>query len=177
MIDTGAARMSTFGGNTSNGWINDTWVLSGLTGVPEALLSVAPNTGQPGQTITLADITGPGVIQHIWCTVLTDGHRWIALRVYYDDQKHPSIERPLGDFFSNGLDGLALGNFAQIRYTNTQLDSLTFVDHLGGERPVNPRNDFSFNRDLLTFTGYAFDPNLKFNLILWSSGSLASTAT
>jgi len=69
---------------------------------------------QPGQTITLADITGPGVIQHIWCTVLTDVHRWIALRVYYDDQKHPSIECPLGDFFANGLDGLALINSAMI---------------------------------------------------------------
>jgi hypothetical protein len=28
--------------------------------------------------------------------------------VYYDNQKHPSIECPLGDFFANGLDGLAL---------------------------------------------------------------------
>lgn len=69
---------------------------------------------------------------------------------------------------------LVVGNFAQVRYTNTQLDSLTFVDHLGEVRPVNPRNDFSFNRDLLAFTGYAFDPKLQYNIILWSSGSLAS---
>ena len=63
---------------------------------------------RPGQTLTLADIEGPGVVQHIWCTVLTDVHRWIALRVYYDGQEHPSIEVPLGDFFANGLDGHAL---------------------------------------------------------------------
>lgn len=69
---------------------------------------------------------------------------------------------------------LVIGNFAQIRYTNTQLDSLTYVDHLGNVREVDPRNDFSFNRDLLTFSGYAFDPNLKYNIIVWSSGSLAS---
>lgn len=69
---------------------------------------------------------------------------------------------------------LVLGNFAQIRYTNTQLDSLTYVDHLGNVRPVDPRNDISFNRDLLAFSGYAFDPNLKYNVIVWSSGSLAS---
>lgn len=69
---------------------------------------------------------------------------------------------------------LVLGNFAQIRYTNTQLDSLTYVDHLGNVRPVDPRNDISFNRDLLAFSGYAFDPNLKYNVIIWSSGSLAS---
>jgi len=69
---------------------------------------------------------------------------------------------------------LVVGNFAQIRYTNTQLDSLTYVDHLGNVREVDPRNDISFNRDLLTFSGYAFDPNLKYNIIVWSSGSLAS---
>ncbi|HQR07166.1 MAG TPA: hypothetical protein PLN21_10110 [Gemmatales bacterium] len=69
---------------------------------------------------------------------------------------------------------LVAGNFAQIRYTNTQLDSLTYVDHLGNVRPVDPRNDISFNRDLLTFSGYAYDPSLKYNIIVWSSGSLAS---
>lgn len=56
---------------------------------------------------------------------------------------------------------LVVGNFAQIRFTNTQLDSLTFVDHLGNVRPVDPRNDISFNRDLLTFSGYAFVPTLS----------------
>ncbi|MCK6477798.1 MAG: DUF2961 domain-containing protein [Phycisphaerales bacterium] len=65
---------------------------------------------QPGQTVTLADIEGPGVIQHMWFTVLTDVHRCLALRIYYDDQPHPSVECPLGDFFANGLDGLALVN-------------------------------------------------------------------
>lgn len=69
---------------------------------------------------------------------------------------------------------LVIGNFAQVRYTNTQLDCLTFVDHLGGVRPVNPRNDITFNRDLITFTGYAFDPKMKYNIIAWASGSLAS---
>jgi len=65
---------------------------------------------EPGQTLVLADIKGPGVVQHIWCTVLTDVHRWLALRIYYDGQKHPSVVCPLGDFFANGLDGLALVN-------------------------------------------------------------------
>jgi hypothetical protein len=69
---------------------------------------------------------------------------------------------------------LVFGNFAQVRYTNTQLDSFTFVDHLGVEREVSSRNDFSFNRDLFAFTGYVFDPKLQYNIIIWSSGSLAS---
>lgn len=65
---------------------------------------------EPGQTLVLADIEGPGIIQHIWCTVLLDVHRWIALRIYYDGQKEPSVVCPIGDFFANGLDGLALIN-------------------------------------------------------------------
>jgi hypothetical protein len=69
---------------------------------------------------------------------------------------------------------LVVRNFAQVRYTNTQLDSLTFEDHLGNVLPVNPRNDVSFNRDLLTFAGYAFDPKMQYNVIVWGSGSLAS---
>jgi hypothetical protein len=67
---------------------------------------------------------------------------------------------------------LVVRNFAQVRFTNTQLDSLTFVDHLGNVRPVDPRNDFSLNRDLLTFSGYVFSPKMQYNFIVWSSGSL-----
>src|SRR5690606_30237984 len=65
---------------------------------------------EPGQRVTLADVTGPGVIQHIWFTVLHGVHRWIPLRVHYDDQPHPSIEVPVGDFFANGVNGSALIN-------------------------------------------------------------------
>ncbi len=58
-----------------------------------------------GKTLTLADLTGPGVITHIWCTVgATDPHwpRMITLRIYYDDAKEPAVETPLGDFFAMG---------------------------------------------------------------------------
>ncbi|MCC6676215.1 MAG: DUF2961 domain-containing protein [Phycisphaerales bacterium] len=64
----------------------------------------------PGQRMVLADIDGPGVVQHMWFTVLTEVHRWIPLRIYYDDSPTPSVEVPLGDFFTNGIDGLALVN-------------------------------------------------------------------
>jgi len=62
---------------------------------------------KPGERMTLADLRGPGVMQHFWCTVHPAHLRCIRLRVYYDDQKHASIETPLGDFFANGVDGLA----------------------------------------------------------------------
>lgn len=66
---------------------------------------------QPGQEEILADIEGPGVIQHIWITVdkkTSDGDcfvlRDLVLRIYWDDEENPSVETPLGDFFVVDLD-------------------------------------------------------------------------
>ena len=56
----------------------------------------------------MADVTGPGTIQHIWCTVDARIARSIRFRVYYDDQSSPAVDVPLGHFFANGLDGLAM---------------------------------------------------------------------
>lgn len=60
----------------------------------------------PGQTFTLADITGPGAIQQIWMT--PGGHwRFSILRIYWDDQTVPSVECPVGDFFACGWNSFA----------------------------------------------------------------------
>lgn len=63
---------------------------------------------EPGKTFTMAEIDGPGAIQHIWLT--STGHnRFNILRIYWDDEKEPSVECPLGDFFASGW-----GPFAQV---------------------------------------------------------------
>ncbi len=61
-------------------------------------------TLEPNSTTTLADIAGPGVLQHIWITVTPDlkAYRATVLRLYWDEEPTPSIEVPLGDFFCNG---------------------------------------------------------------------------
>lgn len=59
-------------------------------------------TLEPGTTTTLADIQGPGIIQHIWITVDVKAYRDTILRMYWDDESTPSVEVPLGDFFCNG---------------------------------------------------------------------------
>lgn len=51
---------------------------------------------------TIADIKGPGIIQHIWITSHTNTHRSCVLRFYWDNEKEPSVEVPLEDFFANG---------------------------------------------------------------------------
>jgi hypothetical protein len=54
-----------------------------------------------GATYTLAEITGAGAIQHIWMTP-TGNWRLSILRMYWDDEREPSVEVPVGDFFAMG---------------------------------------------------------------------------
>lgn len=56
---------------------------------------------KPGQTFTLAEMEGPGAIQHIWMTP-TGNWRFSILRIYWDGEKEPSVECPVGDFFGQG---------------------------------------------------------------------------
>jgi hypothetical protein len=58
----------------------------------------------PNQTFVMAEIKGPGAIQHIWMTP-TKNNKLNIIRVYWDDEKTPSIECPVGDFFGTGLGG------------------------------------------------------------------------
>ena len=63
-----------------------------------------------GETVTLMDTDGPGVIQHIW--MATEGS-WVGngracvLRFYWDGEETPSVEVPMTDFFAIGHDLLA----------------------------------------------------------------------
>jgi len=63
---------------------------------------------EAGRTFTLAEIEGPGAIQHIWMTP-TGNWRFSILRFYWDGEKSPSIEAPVGDFFASGL-----GRYGQV---------------------------------------------------------------
>jgi Protein of unknown function (DUF2961) len=68
-------------------------------------------TVEPGQTLTLARLTGPGCINHIWMTfqnsmtpALEDGEEpdWLrktVLRIRWDGEEEPSVLVPVGDFF------------------------------------------------------------------------------
>jgi hypothetical protein len=67
-----------------------------------------------GETLTLADIEGPGMIRHIWITVPDTTAagpyvlRDLVLRITWDDAVEPAVEAPLGDFFCNGFAERAL---------------------------------------------------------------------
>ena len=55
----------------------------------------------PGQTVTLCDIEGPGVIRRMWVTLEGKKENLLGfvIRGYWDGQETPSIEAPIGNFF------------------------------------------------------------------------------
>ena len=61
-----------------------------------------------GETITIAEMEGPGAIQHIWMTP-TGNWQFSILRFYWDDETEPSIEAPVGAFF-----GMGWGEYAHL---------------------------------------------------------------
>jgi hypothetical protein len=65
---------------------------------------------QAGETLTIMDVEGPGVIEHIWIATETswaNNGRACVLRFYWDHEDAPSIEVPLTDFFAVGNDRFA----------------------------------------------------------------------
>lgn len=92
-------------------------------GKSKAVTSHAPTAGsnadrityiKPGETAVIANINGPGVINHIWLTFNEARPNWlepkgsanpaeIVLRIYWDNENEPAVEAPLGDFFAAGF--------------------------------------------------------------------------
>ncbi|HZL51783.1 MAG TPA: glycoside hydrolase family 172 protein [Terracidiphilus sp.] len=61
---------------------------------------------EPGQSTTLLDITGAGVVTHIWFTISSSDPmhlKNLVLRAWWDGESAPSVETPIGDFFGLGL--------------------------------------------------------------------------
>jgi len=59
-------------------------------------------TLKAGETVTLAEVEGPGVIRHVWITAREAAYRSCVLRFFWDGEETPSVEVPLGDFFACG---------------------------------------------------------------------------
>ena len=61
---------------------------------------------KPGETRTVAEIQGIGVINHIWITMAPGPDRLnrndVIIRMYWDGNDYPSVESPIGPFFGQG---------------------------------------------------------------------------
>jgi hypothetical protein len=55
-----------------------------------------------GETLTIMDVDGPGVIQHIWLVADPAKGRSHILRIYWDGEATPSVEVPVSDFIAVG---------------------------------------------------------------------------
>jgi hypothetical protein len=59
-----------------------------------------------GQSATLLDLTGAGVVTHLWFTINSRDQmhlKNLVLRAWWDGESSPSVEVPIGDFFGLGL--------------------------------------------------------------------------
>jgi hypothetical protein len=83
-------------------------------------------TISPGQTMTVLDADGPGMVSHIWFTI-DDNEPYalkrIVLRMYWDGEATPSVETPIGDFFG-------LGNGLYYKWESLMLSA-------GGDKALN----------------------------------------
>lgn len=63
---------------------------------------------KPNNKITICDIKGSGIINHIWFTLAPPpeliSRNDIIIRIYWDNNDYPSVESPIGPFFGQGWD-------------------------------------------------------------------------
>ncbi|WFP63579.1 glycoside hydrolase family 172 protein [Mesorhizobium sp. WSM4904] len=70
---------------------------------------------EPGETVTIAEHEGAGIVTHIWATLACNSESFLrkaVLRAYWDGEEEPSIETPIGDFF--GIGHARTKNFASL---------------------------------------------------------------
>ncbi len=61
---------------------------------------------EAGKEAVILDVKGAGVVTHLWFTINSNDPmhlKNLVLRAWWDGEKSPSIEVPLGDFFGLGL--------------------------------------------------------------------------
>ena len=57
-----------------------------------------------GETVVLGQTDGPGCVRHIWMTTGENENnlKRLVLRAFWDGEKTPSVQCPVGDFFGLG---------------------------------------------------------------------------
>lgn len=82
---------------------------------------------RPGETVTIAECGGAGIVTHIWATLACESEsflRKIVIRAYWDGEAAPSIEAPIGDFF--GMGHAETRNFASLPVQASPQDGKAF---------------------------------------------------
>lgn len=107
-----------------------------------------------GETLTIMDVEGPGVIQHIW---IATEENWVGngracvLRFYWDHEDSPSIEVPLTDFFAVGNDRFAPVNSLAIVVNPTAALNCYWPMPFRRHAKITFTNELSRDLNLLTY--------------------------
>lgn len=110
----------------------------------------------PGETLTLLDVDGPGMVTHFWNTIAALDPfygRSVVFRVYYDNNELPSVQAPLGDFFGVGHGVNKSYTSLPVAISSHGLSrtcywNMPFREHIKvtvtNESPIYPVEDFYF---------------------------------
>jgi len=63
---------------------------------------------------------------------------------------------------------LDISAYGMVRYMSQHDDDQVFTDHLGNERPVDPRSDIFSHRVMVFLKGWMGSPKLIYNITLWT---------
>jgi len=92
----------------------------------------------PGESHTMVELGGSGMITHLWFTTLLplNQHalRGVRLRFYWDGEAQPSVECPLGDFFGAPFGGYRDYISAPLSLTSGGFNSLWPMPFSNGAR-------------------------------------------
>lgn len=107
-----------------------------------------------GETLTMMDVEGPGVIEHIW---IATEESWVGngracvLRFYWDHEETPSIEVPLTDFFAVGNDRFAPVNSLPVMVNPTAALNCYWPMPFKRHARITFTNELSRTLNLLTY--------------------------
>lgn len=89
-----------------------------------------------GETLTLAELSGPGAIKHIWMTTLEHHHnlKALVLRIYWDGEETPSVQCPLGDFFGCGFGRGQYFSSIPLQVSHLSMNSWFSMPYLNGAK-------------------------------------------
>lgn len=118
-----------------------------------------------GDTVTLCEVDGPGMITHLWFTGYI-GHSFI-LRIYWEGSDFPSVEAPISAFFGCGYDE----NFADAEGRYPVLNSSMMLVAPG--RGYNSYFEMPFQKHCrITIENRSSEPQYLFYMITGWRGAL-----
>jgi len=124
-------------------------------------VAVPAGSGAPGQPPQVADASARPPAAEAGAEPRTATAPGVETWGVYDPGKGFLVGR-------NELGELALSAYGMVRYMSQHDDDQVFTDHLGNERPVDPRSDLFSHRIMVWLKGWLGSEKLIYNITLWT---------